>query len=54
MKKIRHFLSLGSKNLVTGDGNDEFKLGQDTLATRGHDVPEAMTPLSKSIHDWNQ
>ena len=54
MKKIRHFLSLGSKNLVTGDGNCGFKSGRETLAAHDHDVPEAMTPFRKSIHDWTQ
>ena len=54
MKNIRHFLSSGSNNLVTGDGHFGFKLGQETLAARDHDVPEAMTPFRKSIHDWTQ
>ena len=54
MKNIRHFLSLGSNNLVTGNGNCGFKSGRENLAARGHAVPEAITPFRKSIHDWNQ
>ena len=54
MKNIRNFLSTGSNNLVTGDGNCGFKSGRETLDARDHDVPEAMTPLMKSIHDWTQ
>ena len=54
MKKTRNFLSLGSNNLVTGDGNCGFNLGRETLAARDHDVPEAMAQFRKSIHDWTQ
>ena len=54
MNKIRHFVSSGSKHLVTGDGNCGFKSKQETLAARDHDIPEAMTPFIKSIHDWTQ